>query len=261
MIWSKVLWENIHFGKGGGGLVWCEPDDHPFLQIILVPKSKCGKYQRRPLLSLLYLSFLYDYDCDLLNNGLFISGSGGGLDRTAHQPNLCRQGITVHIRWWDKPHNAYMYTVQYCTFSQGPCYEKSMVRQLALHFCYPTSRSYNLLYLCSGEPRLALTHPQFWNAQMSINVKLDLLMPLKNLLFPLHNPSCLRHANASRHRSLMGLNLACVTSSAGKVAPCTWASHLASSFFIVIHLKEHAVYQEKNRFFVENVCCSSAFYI
>ena len=58
MIWSKVLWENIHFGKGGGGLVWCEPDDHPFLQIILVPKSKCGKYQRRPLLSLLYLSFL-----------------------------------------------------------------------------------------------------------------------------------------------------------------------------------------------------------
>ena len=41
------------------------------------------------------------------------------------------------------------------------------------------------LYLCSGEPRLALTHPQFWNAQMSINVKLDLLMPLKNLVFPL----------------------------------------------------------------------------
>ena len=135
--------------------------------------------------SVFILLTVYDYDCDLLNNGLFISGSGGGLDRTAHQPNLCRQGITVHIRWWDKPHNAYMYTVQYCTFSQGPCYEKSMVRQLALHFCYPTSRSYNFLYLCSGEPRLALTHTQFWNAQMSINVKLDLLMPLKNLVFPL----------------------------------------------------------------------------
>ena len=76
------------------------------------------------------------------------------------------------------------------------------------------------LYLCSGEPRLALTRTQFWNAQMSISVKLDLLMPLKNLLFPLHNPSGLRHANALRHRSLMGLNLACVTSSAGKVEPC-----------------------------------------
>ena len=71
MIRKKFLGEHPFWQ---GGLVWCEPDDHPFFQSIHSAKQPlfyssfssnhpCGKYlgqkQRRPLHSCLSLSFFY----------------------------------------------------------------------------------------------------------------------------------------------------------------------------------------------------------
>ena len=104
---NNSFWENIHFD--GGGFAWCEPNDliiHPprtvafilfilFFKTILVENIQCGKelnlfhppkQQRRPLPSLLPLSFFY-----VLQSTCFIAN----VLLSKLKPRLCSSPFTI----------------------------------------------------------------------------------------------------------------------------------------------------------------------
>ena len=102
MIWRQVIGRTSILG-GGGGLVWCEPEYHPFLQIILVLNLWCGKElnQFPPPTSSDDLSPLFCLILLLCREHCVYSVSGPG--RYLAWKSLCTAHTTVQcahrVRW------------------------------------------------------------------------------------------------------------------------------------------------------------------
>ena len=94
MIWRQVIGRTSIWG--GGGLVWCEPEYHPFLQIILVLNLWCGKElnQFPPPTSSDDLSPLFCLILLLCREHCVYSVSGPG--RYLAWKSLCTAHTTVH---------------------------------------------------------------------------------------------------------------------------------------------------------------------